>query len=874
MKHSTLLCIAGIMSQAFGVLPASAEQFAVGSLNFEIVDNEAMVVYSPEAEGDIVVPSSVVYNGAQYAVTALGENALSNSGITSVILPSTMRVLGTWSLNSTQIASIELPEGLESIGEGAFQYCSNLTSITFPSTLKSIGDYGFNSTGLTEVVLPDGLESVGTSCFQDLYSLQSVTVPGTVKTIGNNAFANNWNLSSVTLGEGIEEIGMYAFSGAQGVTELNLPKTLKKIGVGAFDQMQLTSLTIPGSVISIGDWAFGGCYTPLEFLTFEDGEEPLETTQSSFQYYPVKKLYVGRTLTMPISLDPTYLEEITTGGGCKSIQGYNYSYALTSLNFHEGLEEIGKDSFSMCVLDELVIPSTVTAIGENCFTQIHDYTNDKGMTTLTFADGDAPLSIGDYSFTSTDPKDIYVGRQLEVSEYFTAIGMYGTETITFGGGCRSISNFQFLSDCKKITVLEGVERIENRGFDQSGGVEVVTLPSTLKYIGDEAFHYCQNLRDINFPEAVTYIGEETFYCTAITEAVLPESLETLGAGAFYGCAALKKVSLAPGIPSVGFCTFLGCTSLEELNIPSTVTFMDNSAVGGCTALVNLSIDDSDLPLQLGSMGPFAGSPMTNLYLGRNINGGWFSQTRLENLTVGGTCSDVSGFGEADLLKTVTLGENVRQITSGAFAKSAGITDVIVASEEPATLADDAFAAEVYENALLTVPEHTFRTYSHAEGWKLFRNISGPEYLVSVTCSEGGHARINGLDIESDIFAKDTEVIITVIPDLKYRVSEVTLNGMPVELEDEDRLTISAIDADAEITITFEEGVGVGNVNSEDRGININGRTIVVTGAEGNLTVSTVDGKVIYSGLNTPVEVPAAGIYIVNVDGTSVKITVR
>lgn len=89
MKHSTLLCIAGIMSQALVVLPASAEQFAVGSLNFEIVDNEAMVVYSPEAEGDIVVPSSVAYNGSEYAVTALGENALSNSGITSVILPST-----------------------------------------------------------------------------------------------------------------------------------------------------------------------------------------------------------------------------------------------------------------------------------------------------------------------------------------------------------------------------------------------------------------------------------------------------------------------------------------------------------------------------------------------------------------------------------------------------------------------------------------------------------------------------------------------------------------------------------------------------------------------------------------------------------------
>ena len=134
MKHFTPHTLTGMILSALVALPAAAEPFKVGDLNFEIVDGDASLVYSPDASGDVVIPERVTYEGQTYTVTSIGENALSSGSVTSIVLPGTIKTIGTWAFNSTSITSITLPEGLETIEQGAFQYCWSLATVEWPST--------------------------------------------------------------------------------------------------------------------------------------------------------------------------------------------------------------------------------------------------------------------------------------------------------------------------------------------------------------------------------------------------------------------------------------------------------------------------------------------------------------------------------------------------------------------------------------------------------------------------------------------------------------------------------------------------------------------------------------------------------------------
>ena len=201
-------------------------------------------------------------------------------------------------------AHVDIPEGVTSIGNGAFSYCSSLTSVTIPDSVTSIGDCAFEDCrSLTSVTIPDGVTSIGYSAFEDCRNLTSVTIPESVTSIGDQAFYGCSSLTSVTIPDSVTSIGYSAFNGCR----------------------SLTSVTIPDSVTSIGDSAFCGC----DGLADESG---LVIVRGVLHHYKRKK---GR-VTIPDSVT-----SIGDGAfyGCRS---------LTSVTIPDNVTSIGVDAFSGC----------------------------------------------------------------------------------------------------------------------------------------------------------------------------------------------------------------------------------------------------------------------------------------------------------------------------------------------------------------------------------------------------------------------------------------------------------------------------------------------------------------------------------------------
>ena len=263
--------------------------------------------YSNEYTGDVVIPKSVEYSGKTYNVTSIGRSAFEFcTGLTSITLPSTLTSIGedafddcsnlnavcisdlaAWCkienkglylshlfLNGTEVKDLIIPDGVTSIGYGAFWGCCELTSVTIPNSMTSIGEEAFHGcSGLTSVNISD----LGAWCnisFTDYYSsplayahhlflsgteIKDLVIPNSVTSIGESAFVGCSCLTSVTIPNSVTSIGDKAFQGCNSLTSIIIPNSVTSIGEGAFFGCSgLTSVTIPNSVTSIGGYAF--CY--------------------------------------------------------------------------------------------------------------------------------------------------------------------------------------------------------------------------------------------------------------------------------------------------------------------------------------------------------------------------------------------------------------------------------------------------------------------------------------------------------------------------------------------------------------------------------------------------------------------------------------
>ena len=117
----------------------------------------------------------------------------------------------------------------------------------------------------------------------------------------------------------------------------------------------------------------------------------------------------------------------------------------------------------------------------------------------------------------------------------------------------------------------GVTEICEAAFSGMVKLKDVTLPESLKTIGNIAFAGCRNLSEITIPENTESIGAQAFAYTALKEITVPDSVKNLGEKAFEGCAALEKAQISRGIKQAVPGLFKDCKALTELTIPDFET---------------------------------------------------------------------------------------------------------------------------------------------------------------------------------------------------------------------------------------------------------------------------------------------------------------
>ncbi len=322
--------------------------------------------------------------------------------------------------------------------------------------------------------------------------------------IGDNAFKSCYNIKNVTINAALETIGKCAFYNVW-ITELVLPSSLKSIGDYAFYWCgNLKSLIVPNGVETIGDYAFYGCQRMAklelpstltsigEFLTsicpnlsivIVHFTDPIKISDNTFmtrtEYSSTRIVYTPSPATLYVPVGSKSKYEAITGWTkfIKIVEGEEKEAVVDGLNYSyaTGSKTAMVISGDYSELTSVTIPAKITVDGE-------EYK-------VTAVGGSAFSFNGNYKINS-----VTINAEL-VSIGYRAFSHVHMSGLTLPGTLKSIGDDAF-NNClvlKSLVVPNGVETIGDFAFSSCQNMERLELPSSLTYIGENVINYCFNL---------------------------------------------------------------------------------------------------------------------------------------------------------------------------------------------------------------------------------------------------------------------------------------------------------------------------------------------------------------------------------------------
>lgn len=361
---------------------------------------------------------------------------------------------------SSKIKSIIIPDTIKKIGSSAFSGFGNLTAVHITDLEKwceiSFGEGTSNPLYYAHDLYVNGKKPGG-----DVVLTAGATIP-------DYTFYNCTDLTSVTIPDGITSIGDYAFSGCTGLTSVEIPDSVTSIGEHAFDGCTgLTTVKISDNVTEIGDYAFLNC--PVVSATM-----PASAIKS------VPKDYL-KTVTITSG-------DIPSNAFRTWIDGYSYRYctSLTSVIIADKVTSIEREAFYGCNgLVSVTIGSGVINIGYSAFYGCSRLIEVYNKSSLNITAGSTNNGyVGYYA------KNVYAvdgGSKLSTDENGFVIYKDGADKILVA----------YHGNAANPVLPDGITEIYQYAF-WGLGITSITISDSVTSIGDYAFYYCTELTSITF----------------------------------------------------------------------------------------------------------------------------------------------------------------------------------------------------------------------------------------------------------------------------------------------------------------------------------------------------------------------------------------